>query len=117
MIQLRNIIIAILLLIILVGLRCRKEEESEVAEIAEHSAEETNVSKAEHVGRRACIDCHKRQYDLYVGSDHDMAMDVATAEAPILTRLFTIRIVVKRVWESFFILKINCPVLEPSFAI
>lgn len=80
MIQLRNIIIAILLLIILVGLRCRKEEESEVAEIAEHSAEETNVSKAEHVGRRACIDCHKRQYDLYVGSDHDMAMDVATEE-------------------------------------
>ena len=48
---------------------------------------------------------------------YEMAIDVATAEAPILTRLFPIRIVVKRVWESFFILKINCPVLEPSFAI
>ena len=34
----------------------------------------------EYVGRQACIDCHKDQYDLFVGSDHDMAMDVATEE-------------------------------------
>ncbi len=47
----------------------------------------------------------------------EMAMDVAIAEAPILTRLFPIRIVVKRVWESSFIFKIKSPVLEPSLAI
>ena len=32
------------------------------------------------VGREACRDCHEKQYDLYVGSDHDMAMDTATVE-------------------------------------
>jgi predicted CXXCH cytochrome family protein len=33
-----------------------------------------------YVGRTACIECHKRQYELYVGSDHDLAMDEATPE-------------------------------------
>jgi len=47
----------------------------------------------------------------------EMAMDVAMAEAPIFTRLFPIRIVVKSVWESSFIFKIRCPVFEPSLAI
>lgn len=36
----------------------------------------TNQSK--FVGRDACKDCHQLQYDLFIGSDHDMAMDVAT---------------------------------------
>jgi predicted CXXCH cytochrome family protein len=35
-------------------------------------------SQADYVGRDACRDCHKLQYDLFVGSDHDDAMDVAT---------------------------------------
>ncbi len=43
-------------------------------------------------------------------------MDVAMAEAPIFTRLFPIKIVVKRVWESSFISKISDPVFEPSLA-
>ena len=30
-----------------------------------------------YVGREACKSCHERQYELYVGSDHDMAMDHA----------------------------------------
>lgn len=80
MIQLRHIPSAILLLIILTGSGCRKEGESGVAETAEQRAGEPVAVKAEHVGRQACIDCHKRQYDLYIGSDHDMAMDVATEE-------------------------------------
>jgi tetratricopeptide (TPR) repeat protein len=80
MIHLRNILIAFLLLIILVGFGCRKEGESEVAEFSEPSTGEPGMAKAEYVGRQACIDCHKKQYDLYIGSDHDMAMDVATEE-------------------------------------
>jgi hypothetical protein len=48
---------------------------------------------------------------------YEMAIDVAIAEAPMLTKLFPIRMVVKSVWESCFIFKINCPVLEPSLAI
>ena len=48
---------------------------------------------------------------------YEMAMEVAMAEAPIFTRLFPIKIVVKSVWESSFIFKIKSPVLEPSLAI
>jgi predicted CXXCH cytochrome family protein len=31
----------------------------------------------EFVGRDACIECHKIEYDLWTGSDHDLAMDYA----------------------------------------
>ncbi len=30
------------------------------------------------VGRNACIECHKREDDLWIGSHHDLAMDTAT---------------------------------------
>jgi len=30
-----------------------------------------------YVGREACRSCHEKQYDLFIGSDHDMAMDHA----------------------------------------
>jgi len=32
------------------------------------------------VGREACIDCHQEESELYKGSDHDLAMDIATDE-------------------------------------
>ncbi|MBN1559018.1 tetratricopeptide repeat protein [candidate division KSB1 bacterium] len=32
----------------------------------------------EYVGRAACKECHPLQYGLYIGSDHDEAMDIAT---------------------------------------
>src|SRR5690606_6840031 len=30
------------------------------------------------VGAATCIECHKREYDLWKGSHHDLAMDIAT---------------------------------------
>ena len=33
--------------------------------------------EAQFVGKETCIDCHKIQYDLWRGSDHDLAMDLA----------------------------------------
>jgi tetratricopeptide (TPR) repeat protein len=36
--------------------------------------------QAEYVGREACIDCHRQQSELFIGSDHDLAMDRATEE-------------------------------------
>ena len=33
---------------------------------------------AEYLGRESCQDCHQKEYDLFQGSDHDMAMDHAT---------------------------------------
>ncbi len=32
----------------------------------------------EYVGRASCVECHQLQHDLFQGSDHDMAMDIAT---------------------------------------
>lgn len=48
---------------------------------------------------------------------YEMAMAVAIAEAPMLTRLFPIRMVVSNVWEFSFICIINRPVLVPSLEI
>ena len=36
--------------------------------------------QAEYVGRESCRECHQKQFDLFRESDHDMAMDTATAE-------------------------------------
>jgi predicted CXXCH cytochrome family protein len=35
---------------------------------------------ASYLGRESCRECHEKQYLLYLGSDHDMAMDTATEE-------------------------------------
>ena len=32
----------------------------------------------EYVGRASCAECHRMQHDLFQGSDHDMAMDIAS---------------------------------------
>ena len=34
----------------------------------------------EYIGRESCKECHLREYELYQGSDHDLAMDHATDE-------------------------------------
>ncbi len=36
------------------------------------------ADEATFVGARACLDCHKKEYDLWTGSDHDRAMEIAT---------------------------------------
>ena len=33
---------------------------------------------AQYVGGSSCVECHREQYDLFVGSHHDRAMDIAT---------------------------------------
>ena len=35
---------------------------------------------AEYRGRESCRECHEKEYNLFQGSDHDMAMDIATEE-------------------------------------
>ncbi len=37
-------------------------------------------AQAGYVGRESCIECHRQEYDAWVGSHHDLAMDVATPE-------------------------------------
>ena len=40
----------------------------------------TRELTAEYAGRENCKECHQKQYDLFQGSDHDMAMDTAITE-------------------------------------
>ena len=40
----------------------------------------TPKAKAEYVGRESCKECHEKEFNLFQGSDHDMAMDTATKE-------------------------------------
>ena len=44
-----------------------------------YQAKPLNV-QAQYVGRQSCIECHQPQATLFHGSDHDLAMDVATDE-------------------------------------
>ena len=46
-------------------------------DVAEGPAAET---VAGFVGRDKCIDCHQGAYELWVGSDHDNAMDIANEQ-------------------------------------
>ncbi len=32
----------------------------------------------QYVGKEACVECHQAEYDDWTGSDHDLAMDIAT---------------------------------------
>jgi len=38
------------------------------------------LAAAEYVGRQSCIECHEMEHNLFLGSDHDLAMDPATPE-------------------------------------
>ena len=38
------------------------------------------LQQAHYVGRDACIACHQTEYELWKGSDHDRAMEIATDE-------------------------------------
>jgi len=38
---------------------------------------DSKLSRSTFVGREACLDCHKPEYDKWKGSHHDLAMDIA----------------------------------------
>ncbi len=41
---------------------------------------ETEKLTAQYIGRESCKECHEKAYNLFQGSDHDMAMDEANPE-------------------------------------
>lgn len=78
--QLFRIWIPLLLSAMLISLCCKKSADPAVSD---HSDALASAGQPEYIGRQTCIECHKNQYDLFVGSDHDLAMDEAT-EATVL---------------------------------
>jgi predicted CXXCH cytochrome family protein len=66
----------VLIITLILVLDCNRSDKS-------GSAEDQNLAEnqqARYVGRERCKECHETEYDLYLGSDHDMAMDSATSE-------------------------------------
>jgi len=64
-------------LLLVVNCRGGKEEPGSA------TVEQRKGTGADYVGRVQCKECHQQEYDLFTGSDHDMAMDTAT-EATVL---------------------------------
>lgn len=48
--------------------------------LADRYQESPEEMTASYVGRDSCIDCHQNEAELFHGSDHDLAMDLATDE-------------------------------------
>jgi hypothetical protein len=67
----------IFLLFVTFIINCNKSGEIRNQEGKDVHDKNVNVS-AEYTGRESCRECHEKQYNLFLGSDHDMAMDVAT---------------------------------------
>ncbi|MGW8315639.1 MAG: tetratricopeptide repeat protein [Bacteroidales bacterium] len=61
------------------SLQCHRDQGGSTARVP--AAEDR--PDARYMGREACRECHQMEYDLFQGSDHDMAMDSAT-EATVL---------------------------------
>ncbi|HDS08215.1 MAG TPA: hypothetical protein ENO05_11385, partial [Bacteroides sp.] len=57
-------------------LHCNRAEPDAGPGAADSGTEE----RAGYRGRESCRECHEKEYNLFLGSDHDMAMDTATAE-------------------------------------
>jgi len=70
--------LTIITLIAVTVLECRKREI-----VQENNYSRVNTYSAKFTGRESCRECHQKQYELFKGSDHDMAMDTAT-EATVL---------------------------------
>jgi len=66
----------IMIVSLILVLDCNRSDEAGNAE----DQSLTENQKAQYMGRESCRECHQMEYDLYRGSDHDMAMDNATSE-------------------------------------
>jgi len=70
-------VVFILILSLILVLDCNRSDQTGSAE----DQALTEDQKATYVGRESCKECHETEYNLYLGSDHDMAMDSATSES------------------------------------
>jgi len=66
--------LAVILVLSLVFSTCRNQP----ADRAENSGD--SELGPEYIGRESCRECHEREYELFQGSDHDLAMDTAAVE-------------------------------------
>lgn len=66
------------ILILLVIVSCKKNTQDDYVEIDKDSRIAANAT---FVGREACINCHKKEYETWQGSHHDQAMKIADSSS------------------------------------
>jgi len=69
-----SILLAAFILVLIIT--CKREDSGKSDRVVTPKPTYT----AEYMGRERCRECHEKEYNLYRGSDHDMAMDTATRE-------------------------------------
>jgi predicted CXXCH cytochrome family protein len=74
-----KILTALALIVALFTPGCRNKDQSNVLPQPDLRKETAASSeRAQYVGRENCKKCHQKEYNLFRGSDHDMAMDIAS---------------------------------------
>lgn len=66
----------LLTILILISLNCTRGDTDGTVRDPSSESKQT----AAYVGRESCRECHQKEYNLFQGSDHDLAMDSATRE-------------------------------------
>ena len=67
---------AVVFVISITAIYCKREDSGD----GSGSSPVAFVPSAEYAGRESCRECHEKEYELFRGSDHDLAMDVANEE-------------------------------------
>ena len=68
--------LALTAVILITLIHCKREDSGNES----RSTALTSMHAAEYRGRESCRECHEKEYNLFQGSDHDMAMDLATEQ-------------------------------------
>ena len=68
--------VSVLFLSLVLFLNCKRSGEAESLDNQSLTSEQTT----EYRGRESCKECHEKEFNLFQGSDHDMAMDTAITE-------------------------------------
>ena len=68
--------LALTTVILITLIHCNREDSGN--DSGDNSMASTQT--AEYRGRESCRECHEKEYNLFQGSDHDMAMDLATEQ-------------------------------------
>ncbi|MCK5134695.1 MAG: tetratricopeptide repeat protein [Bacteroidales bacterium] len=68
--------VVLIVVILITVINCQRGDSASNPENPTIEAGQT----AEYRGRESCRECHEKEYNLFLGSDHDMAMDLTTPE-------------------------------------
>ena len=78
-----NILKSLIILLIFISfylIDCKPQQKQKQISINIEKNSQTKLEIRKYVGRDSCIKCHEKEYNLWKGSDHDLAMQKATGQ-------------------------------------